>query len=271
MRIKWLPSLLFGVLTLLALLVFTFPFIWMLLASFKTQVQIFSTTQMFVFKPTLKNYIVVFQQNDYVRFLWNSFLVGLGSTVASLLLGLPAAYAIARYRLHAFATVALIAKIIPGITYLVPWYILFSKFHLIDTVTVLIISHMVIGLPLIMWIMIPFFEAFPMEVEESSWIDGSSKFRTFTSIVLPVSLPGIITSSLLAFIFSWNNFMFSLILSGEKTKTLPIAVFNFISASSINWGGLMAVACIIIMPVLIMAMLTQKYVVSGLAAGAVKG
>jgi multiple sugar transport system permease protein len=89
--------------------------------------------------------------------------------------------------------------------------------------------------------------------------------------MLPISVPGIVTSGLLAFIFSWNNFMFSLILSGEKTKTLPIAVFNFISASSINWGGLMAVTCIIIMPVLIIALLTQKYVVSGLSAGAVKG
>jgi multiple sugar transport system permease protein len=270
-KTKWLPSACYTFLTLIVLLFFTFPFVWMVLASFKTQVQVLSPDHMFFFKPTFKNYVEVFEQNDYLSFLWNSFVVAVGSTIAALLLGLPAAYAIARYRLHAFATVILIAKIIPGISYLVPWYILFTKLQLVDTITVLILSHMVIGLPFIMWIMIPFFESFPMEVEESSWIDGSSKIRAFATIVLPISVPGIVTSGLLAFIFSWNNFMFSLILSGEKTKTLPIAVFNFISASSINWGGLMAVACIIIMPVLIMALLTQKYVVSGLSAGAVKG
>ncbi|WP_028547774.1 carbohydrate ABC transporter permease [Paenibacillus sp. UNC451MF] len=271
MKTKYWPTAYQLVLTFIVFIVFTFPFIWMLMASFKTQVQVLSTDHIFIFKPTFKNYIDVFRENDYLRYLFNSFLVAVGSTIFSLILGLPAAYSIAKYRMHKLGTVILIAKMIPGITYLVPWYILFTKLHLIDTYTVLILSHMVIGLPFIMWVMIPFFEAFPVEVEESSWIDGSSKIRAFLSIVLPVSVPGIVTSALLSFIFSWNNFMFSLILAGEKTKTLPIAVFNFISASNINWGALMAAACIITLPVTIMALFSQKYIVSGLSAGAVKG
>ncbi|MDQ0874466.1 multiple sugar transport system permease protein [Paenibacillus sp. V4I3] len=261
----------FTLVNILVLLFFLFPFLWMLSASFKMQVQVLSSQHLFMFTPTVKNYITVFKEYDYLKYIINSFSVATVSTAGSLLLGLPAAYAIARYRMQYFAVTILIAKIIPGITYLVPWYILFNKLHLVDTYTGLVLSHMVIGLPFIMWVMLPFFETFPKEVEESSWIDGNSKIRTFFQMVLPVSMPGIVTSSLLAFIFSWNNFMFSLILAGEKTKPLPIAVFNFISGNAINWGALMAAACIITLPVVVIALFAQKYIVSGLSAGAVKG
>ncbi|MFC5702422.1 carbohydrate ABC transporter permease [Cohnella faecalis] len=258
-------------LTVVILLLFLFPFAWMLLASFKTQLQVLSPDYMFVFKPTFDNFAAVFQEYDYMKFIWNTLVIATLSTIGSLILGLPAAYGIAKYKMPYFALTILVAKIIPGITYLVPWYILFNKVHLIDSFGGMILAHMVIGLPFIMWVMIPFFEDFPKEVEESSWIDGCSKVRTFYQMVLPVALPGIVTSSLLAFIFSWNNFMFSLVLSGEKTKTLPLAIYNFMSNTSINWGALMAAACIITLPVIVIAMLTQKYVVSGLSAGAVKG
>lgn len=253
------------------LLFFLFPFLWMLSASFKTQVQVLSSQHLFFFTPTFKNYVTVFREYDYLKFIANSFAIAAASTAGALLLGLPAAYAIARYRMPYFGLTILIAKIIPGITYLVPWYILFNKLGLIDTYTGMIASHMVIGLPFIIWVMIPFFETFPKEVEESSWIDGSSRMRAFVQMVLPVSIPGIVTSALLAFIFSWNNFMFSLILAGEKTKPLPIAVFNFISGTAINWGALMAAACIITIPVVVIALFSQQYIVSGLSAGAVKG
>ncbi|MDQ1910760.1 carbohydrate ABC transporter permease [Paenibacillus sp. GD4] len=258
-------------LTFLVLLLFAFPFLWMLLASFKTQAQIMSTDQLFAFKPTGVNYINVFREYDFMQFIWNSLVVALGSTFFSLLLGLPAAYAIARHGLHKLGLVILVARIIPGITFLIPWFILFSKINLVDTYTALILSHMLVGLPFIIWIMISFFEALPTEIEESGLIDGCTQHQVFLRIIMPISGPGVITSSLLSFIFSWNNFMFSIILAGDKTKTLPIAVFNFMSYSEINWGALMAAACIITLPVLIIALLAQRYIVSGLAAGAVKG
>ncbi|MBP1991582.1 carbohydrate ABC transporter permease [Paenibacillus eucommiae] len=258
-------------LTLAVVLAFSFPFIWMLLASFKTQSQIMSTDQFFVFKPTGKNYESVFQQYDFLKYIVNSFIVALGSTLGSLLLGLPAAYAIARYRLQGLGLIILVARIIPGITFLIPWFIIFSKLGLVDSFTSLILSHMLVGLPFIIWIMISFFEGLPQEIEEAGLIDGCTHSQVFLRIVLPISGPGIITSSLLSFIFSWNNFMFSIILAGDKTKTLPVAVFNFMSYSEINWGALMAAACIITLPVLVIALLAQRYIVSGLAAGAVKG
>ncbi|WP_409341262.1 carbohydrate ABC transporter permease [Paenibacillus sp. MBLB4367] len=260
-----------AVLTFVVLFVFAFPFLWMLLASFKTQAQIMSTSNFLFFKPTGHNYTSVFQEYDFMKFIVNSFIVAVGSTVLSLVLGLPAAYAIARYKLQQLGLVILVARIIPGITFLIPWFILFSKINLVDTYTALILSHMLVGLPFIIWIMISFFEALPVEIEESGLIDGCTRHQVFLRIIMPISGPGVITSSLLSFIFSWNNFMFSIILAGDKTKTLPIAVFNFMSYSEINWGALMAAACIITLPVLIIALVAQRYIVSGLAAGAVKG
>lgn len=264
-------NILLSILTLVVLFVFAFPFIWMLIASFKTQAQIMSTENFLLFKPTGKNYLSVFREYDFLKFIINSFIVAFGSTVFSLILGLPAAYAIARHHLHKLGLVILVARIIPGITFLIPWFILFSQINLVDTYTALILSHMLVGLPFIIWIMISFFEALPTEIEESGLIDGCNHHQVFLRIIMPISGPGVITSSLLSFIFSWNNFMFSIILAGDKTKTLPIAVFNFMSYSEINWGALMAAACIITLPVLIIALLAQRYVVSGLAAGAVKG
>lgn len=271
MRQSRTQKTIYALLNLIVLFVFLFPFLWMLSASFKTQIQVLSPDYLFAFTPTIKNYVAVFTKYDYLQFIWNTFLIAALSTFGSLFLGLPAAYGVAKYKMPVFGFTVLVAKIIPGITYLVPWYILFNKMHLIDTFLGMILAHMVIGLPFIMWVMIPFFEEFPKEVEESAWIDGSSKLRTFYQMVLPISMPGIITSSLLSFIFSWNNFMFSLVLAGEKTKTLPLAIFNFMSNTSINWGALMAAACIITLPVIIIAVVAQKYVVSGLSAGAVKG
>jgi multiple sugar transport system permease protein len=242
----------------------------MLLSSFKTQVDI-TSGHVFHFRPTLANYANVFGEDNFLPYIWNSLVVAVGCTIGALLLGLPAAYAIARYRLQRLGVLILVARIIPGITFLIPWFILFTKLHLVDTYTALILSHMLVGLPFVIWIMIAFFEALPEELEEAARIDGCTNFSAFIRVVLPISGPGIITSALLDFIFSWNNFMFSIILAGDNTKTLPIAVFNFLSYSEIDWGGLMAAACIITVPVLVIALVAQKYVVSGLAAGAVKG
>ncbi|CAH0119736.1 Diacetylchitobiose uptake system permease protein DasC [Paenibacillus sp. CECT 9249] len=271
MKPKKSASILLSLLTVIVLVIFVFPFVWMLLASFKTQAQIMSTSQTFIFQPTASNYVNVFQQYDFLKYILNSMIVAVGSTILSLALGLPAAYAIAKYKLQGFGLVILVARIVPGISFLIPWYILFSQMHLVDSFTSLILSHMLVGLPFIVWIMISFFEALPHEVEESALIDGCTPHGVFRRIVLPMSGAGIVTSSLLSFIFSWNNFMFSIILAGDKTKTLPIAVFNFMSYAEINWGALMAAACIITLPVLVIALIAQRYVVDGLAAGAVKG
>lgn len=271
MRQKKTTKVMLALLTFAALFLFSVPFLWMLLASLKTQAQIMSSDQLFLFKPTLKNYSSVFGEYNFLRFIANSMVVAIGSTVFSLILGLPASYAIARYKMQKLGLVILAARIIPAITFLIPWFILFTKVHLVDTFPALILSHMIVTMPFIVWIMIAFFDAVPHEIEEAALIDGCSRHQVFVRIIVPISGAGVITSSLLSFIFSWNNFMFSIILSGDKTKTLPVAVFNFMSYSEINWGGLMAAACMITLPVIMITLFAQRYIVSGFAAGAIKG
>jgi len=247
------------------------PFVWMLLNSFKTPLQIIKLPPEIVFTPTMQNYVNVFRDQNFGRYFLNSLIIGAGSTLLGLLIGLPAAYSIARYQQHNLSISVLLARIVPGITFLIPWFILFRLVGLVDTYTGLILTHLLVGLPFIVWVMVPFFEAIPRELDEAAHVDGASVIQTFLRIILPISGPGIVTASILAFVFSWNNFMFSVVLATNRTKTLPVAIYNFISYAQIDWGGLMAAAVVITVPVLILAILTQRYVVSGLVAGAVKG
>ncbi len=250
---------------------FLLPFAWMVLNSFKTALQIIALPPRLLFRPTLQNYVNVFATQSFAQYFWNSLVIGAGSTGLGLLLGLPAAYSIARYRQRGLALAILIARIVPGITFLIPLFILFRALGLVDTYVSLILAHLLVGLPFIVWVMVPFFEAIPLSLEEATRVDGASILQVFLWMILPISGPGIVTASILAFVFSWNNFMFSIVLATNRTKTLPVAIYNFISYAQIDWGGLMAAAVVITLPVLVLALLTQRYVVKGLTAGAVKG
>lgn len=256
-------------LILLVVFIFTFPFIWMALASFQNQIDIISPD--LAFTPTMRNYDNVFNQYNFLQFMWNSFVVATLATLMSLILGLPAAYAVARFHYDWLGVVLLAARIVPGITFLVPWYILFSAIGLNGSYIALILSHMLVSMPFVVWVMVPFFEGMPFEIEESARIDGATLVGTFVRIVLPLAVPAIVTAAIMSFIFSWNNFMFSLVLSGDDTRTLPVAIFNFISYASVDWGGLMAAAVLITLPVIIITIFMQRYIVSGLTAGATKG
>jgi len=261
---RWVAIVVIGV-------VFLFPLAWMLLASFKISLDIADPTATFSFTPTLRNYKNVFTEQNFAPFMWNSFLVGTVSTVLSLIVSVPASYAMSRFSMDRSAGMLLVARIIPGVSLLVPWYFLFSRMGVVGGYFPLIVSHMFVSMPLIAWIMLSFFDGVPIDLEEAGRVDGLTPIGVFLRIALPLATPGIATASILAFIFSWNNFLFALVLSGEATRTLPVAIFNFIAYSSIDWGGLMAASVVITFPVMIIALFTQKYIVSGLTAGATKG
>ncbi len=193
------------------------------------------------------------------------------STLLGLVIGLPAAYSIARFKQNGLAFAILIARLTPYITYLVPWYLAFRALGLIDTYVALTLTHLIVGMPLITWIMISFFEDVPVELEEAAFVDGSSRIGAFWRIILPLSAPGIVAAGILAFIFSWNQFLFSLVLSGPNTRPVPVAVFNFISYGQIDFGGLGAAAVLITLPVILLTLMIQRYIVTGLTMGAVKG
>jgi len=270
-QIKKVKKTSFYVMLALILAVLLFPFAYMVISSFKTNVDLFNFSKLFIFKPTMKNYIDVFTLYSFSEPLFNTLYVSVCSTLFSLVLGVPAAYSIARFKQKFFSIVILAVRIIPGIAFLIPWYLIFTKVGLTGTYTSLILCHMLVALPLIVWIMIPYFEALPQELEESAMVDGCIRLQSFALIMLPISMPGVITTTLLAFIGSWNNFIFGLILGSANTQPLPVAIFRFISYTEVNWGGIMAAASVITLPIIIISLCLQKYVVAGLVAGAVKG
>ncbi|MDY4398003.1 MAG: carbohydrate ABC transporter permease [Eubacteriales bacterium] len=256
----------------IALFLAVFPIFWMFLSSFQPNQTIINANRgIFDFVPTLENYINVIKKYDFLKYSWNSFVVAALATVFSLIIGLPCAYVVARFKLRKASMIVLLVRMIPGISFLLPWFSIFARLGLRDTYAALILTHMLVALPFIVWIMIPNFESIPMELQEAAWIDGCTQYGAFWRIVLRLSIPGIFTASLLAFIFSWNNFMFSLILAGRNTLTLPVAIFNFVSYAYVDWGGLMAGATIITLPIVLLSLCLQKYIISGLTAGAVKG
>ncbi|GHU02975.1 sugar ABC transporter permease [Betaproteobacteria bacterium] len=271
MKNKLVSNALFYLLVLVIALMVLFPFLWMLSSSFKTQVDIIAWPPRLFFEPTLQNYMKVFEEQDFLKYFINSTIVGGLAVGFSLLLGLPAAYTISRYTQKRLAVFILLARLMPGISFLMPWYIIFSRLGLMDSYTALVLSHMLIALPIVVWIMASYFNSIPTEMEESAMVDGATRQYAFLKIILPLSGPGIITATTLSFIFSWNNFMFSQVLSMEKTRTLPIAVYNFVSYAEVDWGGVMAAAVAIMTPAIILTMIFQKYVVKGLTMGAVKG
>ena len=250
---------------------FIFVFVWMVMASLKTQLQNTAIPPLLFFEPTWENYHRVFTRTPIMQYFNNSVIVAIGSTGLGLLLGLPAAFSIALFRQHGLALAVLSSRIMPGMSYLLPWFILFSTLQLIGTHFAVILSHLTVTMPLIIWILIGFFEDLPSELFDAARIDGCSVYGTFARIALPLALPGIIVSGILAFIFSWNNFMLSLILGGSGVRTLPVAVYNFIGETQIDWGGLNATATTVTLPVVFFVLIVQRHVVKGLTLGAVKG
>jgi multiple sugar transport system permease protein len=271
MKRSLLFNLFFFFLILIIVVPMIFPFLWMFMSSFKTQVDIISWPPKIFFNPTLRNYQKVFGEQNFLLYLKNSSVVGFSTVFFSLLIGLPAAYSIARFRQKRLLMLILVARLMPGISFLMPWYIVFSRLRLMDSYTALILSHMLIILPVVVWIMSAYFETIPAEIEDSARVDGATQQRAFISIILPLSLPGAVTATTLGFIFSWNNFMFSQVLSMAKTRTLPIAVYNFLSYAEVDCGGVLAAAVAIVTPAIILTMIFQKYVIKGLTVGAVKG
>jgi multiple sugar transport system permease protein len=266
-RHEWLLNALLA----LVILVMMFPFIWMILTSLRNQAQNTSAVPIWIFAPTLDNYREVIVRNNFLQFTLNSLIVAVGATGLGLIFGLPAAYAIARYRLRGLAAWVLVSRVIPYITFLLPWFMVFSRLRLIDTFLALILTHLIITLPMIIWVMIAFFEDVPVELEEAALVDGLTRVGAFLRIAVPLVAPGVVTATILSFIYSWNQFLFSLILAGPNTKTVPVAVFNFISYGQVNFGGIAAAAVLITLPVVVLALIVQRHLVRGLTGGGVKG
>lgn len=252
-------------------LVFALPLVWMFAAAFKTNVQVTDPSVGLWFSPTLENFRSIVEAGQIVRSMGNSLLVGVVSTVLSAVIAVPAAWAVGRFDMHRTGSLILVARIVPAISLLVPWYYLFAQMGLVGSYTVLILSQMFVSVPLIMWIMISFFSRPAGRTGGSGAHRRTQRLRGLLAHRSAAGRPGTATASLLAFVFSWNNFMFALIFADDRTQTVPVTLFNFISYASTDWGGLMAAATLITVPVVLAAVLGQKYLVVSLTSGATKG
>jgi multiple sugar transport system permease protein len=247
-------------------------FLWMLSLSLKNEVDNMAYPPVFVpSAPTLDNFRDVFEKNDFLTYTWNSILVSFTATGLALLFGVPAGFGIAKTGAAKAAALVMIARVTPGLSYLIPLFLLFQWLGLTGTLTPIIITHLVITVPIVVWVMIGFFEGLPPSLEEAALVDGATIWQAFRYVALPLARPGITVATILSFIFSWNNFIFGVVLAGRETRTLPVAVYNVLTFEQISWGPLAAAALLVTAPVLLLTLLMQKEIVAGLTAGGVKG
>jgi len=248
-----------------------FFFLWMLSLSLKYEIDNGAYPPIFVpDRFAWSNYAQIFQANDFLLYLWNSVIVTGASTLLALIVGVPAGYGIARLKAHKSAIVIMIARMTPGLSYLIPLFLLFQTIGLLGTLWPQIIIHLVVTVPIVIWLMIGYFETTPMELEEAARIDGATSWQVFYKIALPIAKPGIVVAFILSVIFSWNNFVFGIVLAGRETRTLPVAVYNMLSFEQVSWGPLGAAALVVTLPVLLLTIFAQRQIIAGLTAGAVK-
>ena len=247
-------------------------FIWMLSLSLKYEIDNGSYPPILIpDNVAWDNYAKVFQSATFLNFFKNSLIVTGTATLLALVVGVPAGYGIARMKANRAAVVVLIARMTPGLSYLIPLFLLFQWLGLMGTLAPQIITHLVITVPIVIWVMISYFETTPMELEDAALIDGGTRWQVFWHVALPIARPGITVALILASIFSWNNFVFGIVLAGRETRTLPVAVYNMLSFEQVSWGPLSAAALCVTLPVLVLTILAQRQIVAGLTAGAVKG
>lgn len=247
------------------------PLIWMVLSSFKNSADVTAYPPSLVFTPTLDNYVHLIATTPFAAYVRNSLIVTAGSTALGILLGVPAAYAVSLTRITWPALLTLAARMAPGTLFLLPWYVMFRELGLIGSYWALILTHAVITMPIVIWVLLPSFDAIPRSVLEAAEVDGCGAVRSLWRIALPLVSSGLVVASILAFVFSWNYFLFALVLSTSDTKTVVAAAFNFVGEGSTDWGALMAAATLIALPPLLLAIAVQRWLISGLTLGAVKG
>ncbi len=247
-------------------------FVWMISLSLKYEVDNAAYPPILIPERfAWKNYVSVLESNRFSLFFMNSIIVTGAATLFALLIGVPAGYGIARMKATKTAVVILIARMTPGLSYLIPLFLLFQWLGLLGTLWPQILIHLVVTVPIVIWIMIGYFETTPLELEEAAVIDGATRWQVFRHVALPIAKPGVTVAFILAVIFSWNNFVFGIVLAGRETRTLPVAVYNMISFEQLSWGPLAAAALLVTAPVLLLTVFAQRQIVAGLTAGAVKG
>jgi multiple sugar transport system permease protein len=253
---------------------YLFPIFWLLISSFKPEVDLFAVPPRFVFSPTLKFYRQTFADPDFGRALRNSLLITVVTTALVVGFGSLASYAFARFRFRGSTVLSLsllIIQMMPGIAFTVPLFLLVDRLHLRNTHLGLILVFTTFGLPFTTWILRSFLEEVPRELEEAAWIDGATRMQSFFRIMVPLAMPGLAVTTVFAAVGAWNAFLFAMLLGGPETYTLPVFLASHVMNRDILWGRVMATGVLVIFPPIFLAMLVQRNLVKGLTLGAIKG
>jgi multiple sugar transport system permease protein len=260
-----------------------FPILWMLLVSLKSGEQLFTTR--FIFTPTLENYQAILfgdpraaagvvARQEFPRYFMNSLIVSSGAVIVSLLVGVPAAYALARYKFKGKEDLAftfLSFRFAPELVVIIPLSVLYRQLGLYDTYWGIIWVYQLVTLPLLIWVLRSYFEDISPDIEQAAMIDGYPWWRIFWLILLPLVRPGLAAAALLAFVFAWNNFIFPLVLGGSNVQTVTVSALGYISSAQAFFNRMAAASVLASIPQIILALSIQRYLIRGLSFGAVKG
>jgi len=260
---------------IIAIVITNFPLIWIFLTGFKPSDQIISTTPVWFFTPTVEHYLSLFQSTgdfNFPLYLTNSLIITVTTTILSIIIAYPAAYSIARYKTGGgnYSFWILSIRMLPPIVFLVPISILFRIYGLTDTVMGIIVVYLTFNIPFATWIMKSFIEDIPVDLENAAYLDGYTQFQVMSKIVVPLTRSAIVAVAIICFIFSWNEFLYALMLSFTNATTLTVGTASFVTGYGIQWGKIAAAATVAIIPTLTVGFIGQKYLVRGLTMGAVK-
>lgn len=266
----------YGLLVVLAVYCL-FPFVWMVISALKPRTEIRARTPTFrIQAPTLENFTNVLIEHNFTTFIRNSLIVALAACALSLVIAIPAGYVFSRFfKMRAVRSTnffMLVSQMIPGVLLLVPLYITMRNLGILESHLSLVLAYTTFVIPLCTFMLSSAFDGVPASLEEAAMLDGCGKVATITRVILPVMVPSIVSVGLYAFINAWNEFMFGYIfISQEAYRTITPAIMLFKGANSIDWGGLMAASVIAVLPVALIFLFLQRYFISGLMSGAVKG
>jgi ABC-type glycerol-3-phosphate transport system permease component len=252
-----------------------FPVIWGLLTSFKTERDVLAYPPVWLFTPTLDNYReVLFGTSSILPNLWSSVVLATSSTLLTMLIAVPAAYAIAR--LHypgkkASGFYVLATQMLPPVGLIIPYYLVLQKIAMLDSYSGLTAIYLTFSLPFAVWLMVSYFEDVPFEMEEAALLDRAGRLRALWYVILPQVAGGIAVTTVFVFLNAWNEFLFAVVLGGNNVRPVTVAMFNFISVEQTQWARLAAGAMLAMAPVILIGLAAQRHIVKGLTVGAVKG
>lgn len=255
--------------------VWAFPVLWAFLTSFKTERDVLAYPPTMIFHPTLANYReVLFGASTILPNLWSSLIVSISATVLTMLFSVPAAYALARLRYpgkRASGFYVLATQMLPPVGLIIPYYLVLQRTGGLDTYVGLVTIYLTFSLPFAIWLMVSYFEDIPYEMEEAALLDRAGRLRTLWYVILPQVRGGIAVTTVFVFLNAWNEFLFAVVLGGNRVRPVTVAMFNFISVEQTQWARLAAGAMVAMAPVIVVGLLAQRHIVKGLTVGAVKG